>query len=363
MEFEPMNHYNYYSTMKPKLVIVNTDISSGGLGKYTVQLSSYLKPHFEVYGIVTHDPGGRFNDFIKQCIRTYEFSQYNKYIRYIALLLRIWILRPRFILCNYNAPLQYLLPFFPFSKKIHIIHNNTSDFYRVASINARFVSKWIAPSKGIAVNFNVYTKARFSDKIVVIPHSVQPAPVSCLQKKFNPFVVTYIGALYEHKGVKLLPQIIKEVIKSIHNVKFNILGDGALMEWLITTINKEGLNDFVTIMGNVSDSEVDSVLTNSHILLFPTRVEAFGLVIAEALVHGAVPVVTHLEGITDSIVEDRLTGFLVDNNFPEGFSESIIRLCNDELLLGKMSIDGYNDALQRFSVSRMTSDYIKCIED
>lgn len=105
--------------------------------------------------------------------------------KYISLVASLRRLNPDLIINNYNAPTQYVLPFLKKKTKIvHVLHNNTDDFYRVASINARHVNRWIAPTPAIADYFNKYTEYKYRDRISVIPHGVH-LPDNPPQKKHN----------------------------------------------------------------------------------------------------------------------------------------------------------------------------------
>ena len=72
---------------------------------------------------------------------------------------------------------------------------------------------------------------------------------------------------------------------------------------------------------------------------------------------GAVPIITKLEGITNEIVKDGVTGMLIELNNIEKFSKTIIHLLNDRICLKEMSKAASLDAIRRFSNKIMINSY------
>jgi glycosyltransferase involved in cell wall biosynthesis len=110
-------------------------------------------------------------------------------------------------------------------------------------------------------------------------------------------------------------------------------------------------------MGVISHDNVKKTLATSDILLFPTRVEAFGLVIAEAMMEGAIPVVTLLPGITDATVTDGETGFLIAKDDVEAFAQTCIQIAKDQILKQRLSTQAKTQAQKKLSLSTMSAKY------
>ena len=70
---------------------------------------------------------------------------------------------------------------------------------------------------------------------------------------------------------------------------------------------------FVEFVGEVGGREKDEFLGNAHALLFPIDwPEPFGLVMIEALACGT-PVIAWRNGSVPEVIDDGVTGFVVDN--------------------------------------------------
>lgn len=151
-----------------------------------------------------------------------------------------------------------------------------------------------------------------------------------------------VGRLHEQKGYDLL-------IKAIHELKINkllpdnfklrIYGNGPLKEILQDMITELGLNDRVFLMGQVMNPY--KYIKGSNLFLLPSRYEAFGLVIIEAMTLG-VPVLATANHATNKIIKDRENGYITENSY-EGIYEGLKYLLEhqDELTKYKKALSKY----------------------
>jgi len=106
----------------------------------------------------------------------------------------------------------------------------------------------------------------------------------------------------------------------------------------------------VEYIGEITEAEKDDFLGNAYALLFPIDwPEPFGLVMIEAMACGT-PVIAYRNGSVPEVMQDGVTGFIVDDQ--------------DEAVAAVEKIGQLNRALcrqvfeQRFSAKRMARDYI-----
>jgi glycosyltransferase involved in cell wall biosynthesis len=103
-------------------------------------------------------------------------------------------------------------------------------------------------------------------------------------------------------------------------------------------------------VGEISDNEKDEFLGNAYALLFPIDwPEPFGLVIIEAIARGT-PAIAYRRGSTPEVIEDRVTGFIVD-----GLEAAITAVERISTLSRHRCRRVFE---QRFTVSRMAEDYL-----
>ncbi len=97
-------------------------------------------------------------------------------------------------------------------------------------------------------------------------------------------------------------------------------------------------DDRVERLGFVSDAQLSELYLNTSALVFPSLVEGFGLVLVEAMAHGA-PIIA----VNASAVPEVVGGaaVLVDPDDPNGLQHAMERLAEDSTLRNTLSSKGY----------------------
>ena len=336
----------------------------GGIYKYICNLCDVLSfDDNELHIITTHadKPDEEMDLFCNRTnILLHQLHKYNKFTKYIRLAQLIYRLNPDLIICNFNAPTQYVLPFCKRKAKVvHIIHNDVDIFYRIASINAKYVDGWITPTPGVKDNFNKYTNQRYADKVTPIFHGVEsPDKYGIQPHREERLSIVFAGVLYPHKGVLLFPEIVTKLREAGVDFHLTIVGNGIERERLEREMEQDIKDGYVDFAGFIPPKQVYQKMANSHVFLYPTRIDSFGLVIAEAMMNGAVPVVSRLKGITDALVINGECGYLVDDPYDVNtFTEKIIILDQDRQLLARMSEKACERAETAFSFTSFHNNY------
>jgi glycosyltransferase involved in cell wall biosynthesis len=111
----------------------------------------------------------------------------------------------------------------------------------------------------------------------------------------------------------------------------------------------------IEYIGEVGEREKDELLGHAMALLFPIDwPEPFGLVLIEALACGT-PVVAYRRGSVPELLEDGVTGFLVDS------LDDAVRAVERVPTLSRRRCRDAFDA--RFTASRMAADYVRLYQD
>jgi glycosyltransferase involved in cell wall biosynthesis len=111
---------------------------------------------------------------------------------------------------------------------------------------------------------------------------------------------------------------------------------------------------FVDYLGEVGGRDREELLADARALLFPIDwPEPFGLVVVEALACGT-PVIAFREGAVPEILEDGVTGFVVDD------TDATVRAVGR---VGELSRRRCREAFERrFTADRMARDYLAVYE-
>jgi glycosyltransferase involved in cell wall biosynthesis len=179
----------------------------------------------------------------------------------------------------------------------------------------------------------------------------------------SPIRIIYVGRLFrEQKRVHLFPRILEGLIASNRPFVWTIVGDGPELKRLQRTMVTTGSHQTVVFPGQVPYYRVPQLLADADIFLLTSEYEGLPLSLLEALVSGAVPVVSDLDsGIREAIGTD--TGVLIEPDDIDGYAAAILRLDADRALLAKMSLAAMELAKKRFSCESMADRWIQMFSE
>ncbi len=169
-----------------------------------------------------------------------------------------------------------------------------------------FTKAVIAVSSAVARETEQMTDA----PLYVIPNGIdfKPEPRG---SNAGELVIGTVSRITKKKGVDEFVEIACELVKERKNLKFVVVGDGPLREKLERRIREKGLSDRFKFTGLVPREKVLEVLEGFDIFVMPSRDEAFGVAVLEAMGKGIPVVARNHSGVSD-IVSHGVTGFLAD---------------------------------------------------
>jgi rhamnosyl/mannosyltransferase len=114
-----------------------------------------------------------------------------------------------------------------------------------------------------------------------------------------------------------------------------VVGDGYCRHKYVKLVRALGLEN-VVFKGRVSDEELKRLYAASHAIVLPsvTRLEAFGIVLLEAMGAGCVPVVSDLPGLRDTIGD---SGLVFDVGDVAGLARTLRLLMSEPHMLESLS--------------------------
>lgn len=203
------------------------------------------------------------------------------------------------------------------------------------------------------------------DKIRVVYNAVEQNENIQLSKSKEK-VVGMAGRINRWKGQKLFIDAAEKVHNQYPDIKFKIAGDAYLgeeylKEELKVYISDKGLDEVVTLEGQVNDMQ--EFYNSLSIFVLPSiQPEPFGLVVIEAMEH-RIPVIATNHGGPVEIIDHGINGFLVDYNSSNELVEYIIKLVNNGELQTRIGESGYKKKRELFSVGNMVSELEKVFEE
>jgi glycosyltransferase involved in cell wall biosynthesis len=187
--------------------------------------------------------------------------------------------------------------------------------------------------------------------------------------------ILFCGRVSPEKGVHDLLDAMAEVVKRFPEARLEILGGvgAAPKEFMVSVSADPKVRDLArfyengwdygaalrqrmtpevaartTFTNHLPQPQVAERVRQADLLVLPSLTESFGMPLAEAMASG-VPVVATRAGGMPELVEDGVTGMLVDSANPPGLANAIERLLADPALRRSMGELGRKRAVRLFS--------------
>ncbi|MGB0403685.1 MAG: glycosyltransferase family 4 protein [Salibacteraceae bacterium] len=120
----------------------------------------------------------------------------------------------------------------------------------------------------------------------------------------------FSGSLTERKNPLFLIEVLKLLLLKIPDLKIVFLGDGPLKNELKNEL--EILNVTFELMGHVSQKEIPHLMGNTKLHVFPTQLDAWGLVVNEAGAAGVPTISSPNAGVINDILIPGKTGEMIE---------------------------------------------------
>ena len=211
----------------------------------------------------------------------------------------------------------------------------------------------------------------FSGKIHIVPNGIPDINYKCLQNKQNKKEIKnllFLSNLIIDKGVLDFIQAIEIINKKGYKINAWIVGSEADLteNQLKNEINNRKLNNCLTYLGEKYDQEKYDVLTNTDVLVFPTKLEheTFGNVNLEAMQFGIPVIATNVAAIPD-IIDDGVNGYLVDKSAPNQIADKLEYLIKHPDLSKQMGNAGRKKYEEKYTLQifeqNMKQVFEKCL--
>jgi len=192
-----------------------------------------------------------------------------------------------------------------------------------------------------------------------VEHVLAAPPVNVHETFFLPHhapVVGNVGALVPHKGQRHLIEAAHLVVQQLPDVRFVILGEGELREHLERLVHEHHLEKHVLLPGFRVD--VLGCIKGCDLFVMSSVTEGLGTSLLDAMACSKAIVATKAGGIPE-VVDDNVTGILVEPRDHHGLAAAIVKLIKDEQGRQRMATAGFERVSARFTVERMVDETAK----
>jgi len=224
-------------------------------------------------------------------------------------------------------------------------------------ISAKKASAIITPTKywqsRIAAKYHLSLAKIYVTYEAVDPKFVNSNPITVPNLK-KPFLV-HTGNLYPHKNLN----IVFEAIKNLPINLYLICARSVFTARAELDIKKLGLQEKIHFLGKLSDPAVKYIYQNAIALVFPSKVEGFGLNGLEAMSVG-LPVISSNASCLPEVYGQAAIYF--DPDDPTDLKKQILRLIKEQKLRTKLIKTGLRQ-VKKYSWDKMGSQTWKIYQN
>jgi glycosyltransferase involved in cell wall biosynthesis len=212
-------------------------------------------------------------------------------------------------------------------------------------------------------------KVKLINNGVFPPEPINIEKVNAIKRHFNInedyIIIGSVGRMVqdEHKRYSDLIKAFALLNQKGLKVKLMLVSGGNLIDTYKKLANELGMKEHVIFTGY--QNQTSNYYYAFDIFSLVSAYEAFGLVLAEAMLH-KLPVVATRVGGMKYIVEDNKTGFLVEKYNIQEIADKLELLCNDINLRKTFGQNGYERALKNYTeeryVNNVASLYLQLVQ-
>lgn len=192
--------------------------------------------------------------------------------------------------------------------------------------------------------------------VAVLPPALEPAFVQAncdgyLALPHGRFLLT-VGRLLASepgKGVDSVIRVLPELLKTVSDLFYVIVGEGDLRPELEKLAEESPARDRIFFLGKLTLKELKYCYSRCDVFVMPSRQEGFGLVFLEAMALGK-PVIAGCMGGATEIVKNGVTGFLVVPGDLKMLALHLSRLLADDALREQMGGAGRKRVTETYSL-------------
>ncbi|RIJ42773.1 glycosyltransferase [Pontibacter oryzae] len=264
--------------------------------------------------------------------------------------------------------------------KIKIVSNFVSDTYSSSALSRLSYSMKL--KIGLFWVLNVFT-AKYCYKFLANSHSIKKSNARNLLLDESKIDVIYrgrevslyknslerntlsaksqcefvtVGRLLESKGQLDLLMAYHRVQEKYPNTKLLIAGEGKFRFTLEEYINRNNLQDKVTLLGNINN--VGEYLNKCDVFVFPSHYEGFSGAIVEAMLAG-IPIVASDIEMNKEAVEHLKSAYLFKVGDIESIEEAMIYAINNSDHMVTMAKDAQKEALKKYDINLIARQHIE----
>jgi len=171
-------------------------------------------------------------------------------------------------------------------------------------------------------------------------------------------VIVQVSWMIPEKGIPALLEAARLMLPQAKNIHFVLVGEGNYRQQFMSKAETLGLSDYVTWTGLIEDPFGAGVYDVADVVCQLSKwEELFGWMIAEGMAYGKPIIATQVGGIPE-LVDDGVSGFLVDRNDTVEAAARLLQLVHSPTLRKQMGEAGRELVKQKFNLEQNVAQLI-----
>lgn len=159
------------------------------------------------------------------------------------------------------------------------------------------------------------------------------------------------------KRVDMAIRAVRHLVDAgVTNVVLLIGGTGPQERPLNQLVESLGIQSYIQFIGFIPENQIADYFSLADVFVFPSQLETFGIVLAQAMAAG-VPVAATRNSAIPEVVDDGVTGLLSPPLDAQALAQNIARLLTDEALRSTMGIQARRKAERLYDWEQVAKQY------
>ena len=170
----------------------------------------------------------------------------------------------------------------------------------------------------------------------------------------------FVAQVHERKGAFVLVEACRRLVDRGQEFHCTIVGGGPLLEAVRSQVDELDLQQNVTLTGPLPQEDLPPLFEKADVFTIPCVTAADGdkdgipVALMEAMAQGIPAVSTRVSGIPE-LIEDGVSGLLVDERDPDALAQALGQLLSDPELRARLGHAGRDVVEREFDVERTTA--------
>jgi glycosyltransferase involved in cell wall biosynthesis len=264
------------------------------------------------------------------------------------------------VINNHSMETKLLLPALPSrTVRLSVIRSTDDPVIEDAHYNNQYLDTLVGISPQVT---QLLQESKVFCDVRTIPNAVlveneRPPSLS------NPLSIVFVGRLEERqKNILILPEIAERLRLRGVEFRLTIVGDGPHRRDIEEKIARMNLGNIIDLRGAMNRDSAWEVYRSVHFSLIPSTFEGFGLVLAESMAAGAVPIVSDIPVFRWILGEDADT-LLVPVKDARAYADRLLALAADPERYRQIQQRLQQRQQENFSPASTVDGYLRLIEE